>query len=57
MKRGGMITIPKPVRDEMGLIEGDILRITVEKTGMVLNPPIKLKGIFKNEESLDLRDP
>jgi AbrB family looped-hinge helix DNA binding protein len=36
--RSGQITVPKEVRKVLGIKEGDVLEIALEKSGVVLKP-------------------
>ena len=40
--RGGQITMPKEVRDGLGIKEGDILEVEMERDRVVLKPKILL---------------
>jgi len=43
LKRNGTISLKEDFRESLGLIPGDLLRITVEKTGMHMIPEAKKK--------------
>jgi AbrB family looped-hinge helix DNA binding protein len=44
MTSKGQITVPKPVRDRLGLEPGDYLRFTIEEDGTVQVEPLDASG-------------
>lgn len=44
MTSKGQITVPKPVRDRLGLAPGDYLRFTFEEDGTVRVEPLDARG-------------
>ena len=50
-----MTTIPKEVVEELGIIKGELIRITVEKIKKSYFGKLKGIGKFKEEDRLDSR--
>jgi AbrB family looped-hinge helix DNA binding protein len=59
--RNGQITMPKGLRKVLGIKEGDVLEVTLGKTGVLLKPKVLIdkesvlsrKGKRKVKEALD----
>ena len=45
VRQRGSVTIPKKLRDSLGLAEGTILRVTTEKGNIVLEPDKKMTAL------------
>lgn len=45
IKQRGLVTLPKKLRDSLGLVEGTILRVTTDKGNIVLEPDKKMTAL------------
>lgn len=45
IKQRGLVTLPKKLRDSLGLAEGTILRVTTDKGNIVLEPDKKMTAL------------
>ena len=45
IKQRGVVTLPKKLRDSLGLAEGTILRVTTDKGNIVLEPDKKMTAL------------
>ena len=45
VRQRGSVTIPKKLRDSLGLAEGTILRVTTDKGNIVLEPDKKMTAL------------
>ena len=45
IKQRGLVTLPKKLRDSLGLTEGTILRVTTDKGNIVLEPDKKMTAL------------
>lgn len=45
IKQRGIVTLPKKLRDSLGLAEGTILRVTTDKGNIVLEPDKKMTAL------------
>jgi AbrB family looped-hinge helix DNA binding protein len=55
--RSGQITVPKEVRKVLGIKEGDVLEVALEKSGVVLKPKslIDKASIFSQKGEKKIR--
>lgn len=45
IKQRGLVTLPKKLRDSLGLTEGTVLRVTTSKGNIVLEPDKKMSAL------------
>ncbi len=45
IKQRGLVTLPKKLRDSLGLIEGTVLRVTTSKGNIVLETDKKMSAL------------
>ena len=45
IKQRGIVTLPKKLRDSLGLTEGTVLRVTTSKGNIVLEPDKKMSAL------------
>lgn len=45
IKQRGLVTLPKKLRDSLGLAEGTVLRVTTDKGNIVLEPDKKMTAL------------
>jgi len=52
VRRRGVIVIPKPIREALGIEEGDVLRVSVEGGGIVLRKEGFWEKLFGSAKGL-----
>uniref|UniRef100_A0A7C3WJU7 AbrB/MazE/SpoVT family DNA-binding domain-containing protein n=1 Tax=Thermofilum pendens TaxID=2269 RepID=A0A7C3WJU7_THEPE len=52
VRRRGVIVIPKPIREALGIEEGDVLRVSVEEGGIVLRKEGFWEKLFDSAKGL-----